>query len=71
MWRCQNLNAKLSRKETEARDLFDGGIFVDSHGADAVNDTKQYIETGTQIVFQATFQEDVFFIRADVLVKNG
>ncbi len=56
--------------DTEARHLFDCGIFVDSHGADAVNDTKQYIETGTQIIFQATFQEDVFFIRADVLVKN-
>jgi hypothetical protein len=56
--------------DTEARHLFDGGVFVDSHGMDAVKDTAQYIEAGTKVIFQATFQEDVFYIRADVLVKN-
>jgi hypothetical protein len=56
--------------DTEARHLFDGGVFIDSQGMDAVADTKQYIEAGTEVLFQATFQEDVFFIRADVLVKN-
>jgi hypothetical protein len=56
--------------DLEARHLFDGGVFVDSHGQEAVVDTKQYIDAGTPILFQATFQEDVFFIRADVLVKN-
>lgn len=56
--------------DTEARHLFDGGVFVDSHGQEAVVDTKQYINAGTPVLFQATFQEDVFFIRADVLVKN-
>lgn len=56
--------------DTEARHLFGGGVFIDSQGMDAVADTKQYIEAGTEVLFQATFQEDVFFIRADVLVKN-
>lgn len=56
--------------DTEARHLFDGGVFVDSHGMDAVEDTAQYIGAGTDVIFQATFQEDVFYIRADVLVKN-
>lgn len=56
--------------DAEARQLFPGGVLVDSHGADAVNDTKQYIENKEKIIFQATFAEEVFFIRADILMYD-
>ncbi len=61
--------------DEEARHLFPDGVLVDSYGEDAINDTKQYLEKQQEVVFQATFFEDVFFIRADILVfdkdKNG
>lgn len=61
--------------DEEARNLFPEGILVDSHGSDAVLDTKQYLDKKESVIFQATFSEDVFFIRADILVydekKNG
>lgn len=56
--------------DEEARHLFLGGVLVDSFGQNAVNDTKQYIEKKQEIIFQATFAEDVFFIRADILVYD-
>lgn len=56
--------------DEEARHLFPGGVLVDSHGQDAVDDTKQYIDKKQDIIFQATFAEDVFFIRADILVYD-
>ncbi len=56
--------------DEEARHLFSGGILVDSYGQDAVSDTKQYIEKRQEIIFQATFSEDVFYIRADILIYN-
>lgn len=56
--------------DEEARNLFPGGVLVDSFGQDAVNDTKQYIEKKQEIIFQATFAEDVFYIRADILIYD-
>lgn len=56
--------------DEEARNLFPGGVLVDSQAQDAVNDTKKYIEKKQEIIFQATFSEDVFFIRADILIYN-
>ncbi|MFH0818580.1 MAG: DUF2779 domain-containing protein [Patescibacteria group bacterium] len=56
--------------DEEARNLFPGGILVDCHGQRALDDTKKYIENKEQTIFQATFKEDVFFIRADILIYN-
>jgi hypothetical protein len=56
--------------DEEARNLFPGGVLVDSHGQDAVDDTKQYLDKKQEIIFQATFAEDAFFIRADILVYD-
>ncbi len=56
--------------DEEARHLFPGGVLVDSFGQNAIDDTKQYIDKKEKIIFQATFAEDVFFIRADILIYN-
>ena len=54
--------------DEEARHLFPDGVLVDTQGQDAVDDTKKYIEKKQAIIFQATFSEDVFFIRSDILI---
>lgn len=56
--------------DEEARNLFTNGILVDSHGQKAVEDTKKLIEQQVETIFQATFHEDVFYIKADVLNYN-
>ncbi|PJA90306.1 MAG: hypothetical protein CO137_00610 [Candidatus Magasanikbacteria bacterium CG_4_9_14_3_um_filter_32_9] len=56
--------------DEEARKLFPEGVLVDCYGEEAVEDTKQYIENKQEVIFQATFAEDVFFIRSDILVYN-
>lgn len=56
--------------DEEARNLFPGGVLIDCHGQEAIDDTKQYIEKKQETIFQATFAEDVFFIRADILVYD-
>ena len=56
--------------DAEARNLFPGGVLVDSQGREAVEDTKQYIERKEKVIFQATFAEDEFFIRADIMVYD-
>ena len=56
--------------DEEARNLFPEGILVDSHGDDAVLDTKQYLDKKEGVIFQATFSEEAFFIRADILLYN-
>lgn len=56
--------------DEEARHLFPGGVLVDSVGTEAVEDTKQYLAKKQEIIFQATFSVDVFYIRADILVYN-
>ena len=57
--------------DEEARHLFPGGVLVDSYGEDAINDTKKYLEKQQEVIFQATFFEDVYFIRADIFVYNN
>ncbi|MDP2684230.1 MAG: DUF2779 domain-containing protein [bacterium] len=57
--------------DAEARNLFPKGVLVDSQGSDAVEDTKMYIEKREPVIFQATFSEDSFFIRADILVYDA
>jgi len=61
--------------DLEARNLFPGGVLVDSDGHKAVIDTKKLLEENQATIFQATFSEDDFFIRADIMVydeeKNG
>ena len=57
--------------DEEARNLFPEGVLVDSHGSDAVLDTKQYLDKKEGVIFQATFSEDAFFIRADILVYDA
>ncbi|MFA6423923.1 MAG: DUF2779 domain-containing protein [Candidatus Magasanikbacteria bacterium] len=56
--------------DESARHLFPGGVLVDSFGEDAVHDTAQYLEKKTAVIFQATFAQDVFYIRADILVYD-
>ena len=56
--------------DEEARNLFPGGVLIDSYGQEAVDDTKQYIEKQEKTLFQATFSEDTFYIRADILIHN-
>jgi CRISPR/Cas system-associated exonuclease Cas4 (RecB family) len=57
--------------DEEARHLFKGGVLVDSQGDWAVLDTKKYISKKTPVIFQATFLQNNFFIRADILVYNN
>ena len=57
--------------DEEARNLFPGGVLIDSSGADALADTKKYIEKKVGVIFQATFSEDLFFIRSDILIYNA
>lgn len=56
--------------DEEARHLFPEGVLVDSFGEDAINDTRKYLEHKQDVIFQATFFEDVFFIRADIFIYN-
>lgn len=56
--------------DEEARRLFPDGVLVDSFGHDAINDTAQYLEKKQETIFQATFAQDVFFIRADILIYD-
>lgn len=56
--------------DVEARNLFPEGVLVDSQGNDAVLDTKQYLDKKENVIFQATFSEESFFIRADILVYD-
>ncbi len=59
--------------DEEARNLFAGGVLVESVGQKAVSDTKKILEEQgkTETIFQATFSENVFYIRADVLKYNN
>lgn len=56
--------------EASCRQLFPEGVLIESSGTHAVTDTAQEIAKGTQTIFQATFQHDVFYIRADILHFN-
>lgn len=56
--------------DEQARNLFPKGVLISSHGAEAVLETEKFLEKKEEVLFQATFSEDVFFIRADILVYN-
>jgi hypothetical protein len=53
--------------ESACRKLFPDGTLIETSGKGAVEETKLEIGKGAQTLFQATFQDDVFFIRADIL----
>jgi len=56
--------------DEEARKLFPAGVSVEREGQGAIDDTRKYISEKKEVIFQATFSEDAFFIRADILVYN-
>ena len=56
--------------EAGCRGLFPTGVLIESRGQEAVAETKAAIDAGDQTLFQATFQDDVFYIRADILRYN-
>ena len=56
--------------DEEARHLFPDGVLIDSFGPDAIHDTAQYLEKKQAVIFQATFAQDVFYIRADILIYD-
>lgn len=53
--------------ESACRKLYPEGVLIESSSKQAVEETKMEIGKGVQTLFQATFQDDVFFIRADIL----
>ncbi|MCB9798565.1 DUF2779 domain-containing protein [Candidatus Nomurabacteria bacterium] len=53
-----------------ARHLFPEGVLVTTHEAEAIEDTKQYIDRKEKVIFQAAISVDSFLIRADILVWN-
>lgn len=56
--------------DEEARSLFPGGVLVGSEGGQAILDTRSLLTKKEKIIFQATFSQDTFFIRSDVLVYD-
>jgi len=56
--------------DAEAQNLFLDGVLVESVDNEAVLDTKKLIEDKVETIFQGTFYEDDFFIRADILNYN-
>lgn len=56
--------------DSEAQNLFIDGILVESIDNEAVLETKKLIEDKVETIFQATFYEDDFFIRADIVNYN-
>jgi hypothetical protein len=57
--------------DKEARHLFPEGKLIDSQGRYAITETNKYIRNKEGVIFQATFFEDDFYIRADILVYNS
>ena len=57
--------------ELACRKLFPDGMLIESRGKQAIEETKMEIGKGEKTLFQATFQDDVFFLRADILRFNA
>ncbi len=56
------------------KQLFSNGIEIefDSNNFNImISKTKELIENGTNVIYEATFKEDGVFVMADILVKNG
>lgn len=56
--------------DVEARNLFPDGKLINSQGRYAITDTNKYLKNKERVIFQATFFEDDFYIRADILIYN-
>jgi hypothetical protein len=56
--------------EAACRLLYPEGVLIESHHGQAIIDTKE-VMADRQTVFQATFQNDVFYLRADILKCVG
>ena len=57
-----------------AKKLFPNGVEIkfDANNFEAmVSKTKELIEDGTEVIYEATFKENGIFAMADLLVKNG
>ncbi len=56
--------------EAACRKLFPEGTLITSAGQYALTETQETLKNGIQTLFQATFQHDAFYIRADILKYN-
>jgi len=69
----QNLMEQGNEVEAEARKLtiFNGGVEVLERGDEAVEKTRELMDSRTPTIFQATFIEDGFIARNDALVWDA
>ena len=57
-----------------AKDLFPDGVEVEFNASNfngMISKTKELIDNGKKVIYEATFSEDGIFAMADILVKNG
>jgi len=57
-----------------AKDLFQNGVEIEfdvSNFNGMITKTKKLIENGTEVIYEATFNENGIFAMSDILVKNG
>jgi hypothetical protein len=57
-----------------AKELFPNGVEIefDTNNFDGmITKTKELIDSGCEVIYEATFKEDGIFAMADILVKNG
>lgn len=66
----QHLMEQGNEVESLARDLFPGGIEVQTRGEHAVEDTTRLMASKAPAIFQATFIKDGYIVRNDMLKYN-
>jgi len=57
-----------------AQQLFPGGTEVPFEGltvSEQVEQTRELIESGTEVIYEASFEYDGIFVKVDILVKDG
>ena len=57
-----------------AKELFPNGVEIEFDANNfngMIAKTKKLIENGTEVIYEATFNENGIFAMADILVKNG
>ena len=55
-----------------ARRYFPGGVQIETRNADeAIEQTRELLEQDNVIIFEAAFRYELFYIRADIVVKCG
>jgi len=57
-----------------AQQLFPGGTEIPFHGlsvAKQVEQTRQLIDAGEQVIYEASFAFDGIFVKSDILIKDG